>query len=98
MVERRGRCLLKEGVMTRTSQTKPRIQEEEKPRIQEEKLDLKKTRPGRRFRLQAAVLPRWSRYYRAKAAVLPRRTRYYRTTVIPYLLPRLLPRATERIQ
>src|SRR4051812_30388510 len=42
--------------MMRTSQTKPRIQEE--------KLNLKKSRP-RSLQLQAAVLPRWPWYYRA---------------------------------
>src|SRR3954465_2195631 len=79
--------------MMRTSQTKPRIQEE--------KLNLKKSRP-RSLQLQAAVLPRWPRYYRATelpgpttvittamvsgftvavtvvAVVLPREPRYYR--------------------
>src|SRR4051812_48726562 len=68
----------------RTSQTKPRIQEEEKPRIQEEKLNLKKTRPGRSFKLQGEVLPRWPRYYRA--------------AVLSLLLPHLLPRATEEVR
>src|SRR3954467_14399519 len=54
------RVNLKNLNMMRTSQTKPRIQEE--------KLNLKKPRP-RRSKLQATVLPPRLRYYRA--TVLP---------------------------